>query len=105
VPADRERYHDLEQRAFGHGLNSFSRQTLHYLACLIVREMATRTESHEVLRATIRLDVVDVRDGQRSLVRVEFLAGKSALQTALLALPPGLILDAFRDLVPIGRIL
>jgi hypothetical protein len=49
--------------------------------------------------------VVDVRDRQRSFVRVEFVAWKSALQTALLALPSGLIFDRRCNLIPIVWVL
>jgi hypothetical protein len=67
--------------------------------------MTPRTQSDEIFRPAIHLDMVDVRDRQRPLMRVELLAWKTTLQSALLTLPPCLILDRVRDLVPIVWIL
>ena len=67
--------------------------------------MTSRTQRHEVFRPAIHLDVVDVCHGQSSFVRVEFIAGESALLAALLALPSGLILDRGCNLIPIVWVL
>ncbi len=67
--------------------------------------MASRTQRDKILRPAIHLDVVDVCHRQRPLMRVELLAGKTTLQSALLTLPSRLILDRVRDLVPIVWIL
>jgi len=67
--------------------------------------MAPRAQRDKVFRPAIHLDVVDVCHRQCPLMRVELLAGKPALQSALFALPACLILDRVRDLVPIVWIL
>ena len=80
---------------------SFLRQSLHHLPRLVVCQMASRTQRDKILRPAIHLDVVDVCHRQRPLVRVELLAWKTTLQTALLALPARLIFDCVCDLNPI----
>lgn len=67
--------------------------------------MTSRTQRDKIFRPAIHFDVIDVRDGQRPLVRIELLAGKTTLQSALLTLPACLILDRVRDLVPVVWIL
>lgn len=96
-----KRYHDLEQCALGHGLDSFLRQSLHHLPRLVVCQMASRTQRDKILRPAIHLDVVDVCHRQRSFVRVKFFAWKTTLQPALLTLPACLIFDRVRNLIPI----
>ena len=63
--------------------------------------MTSGTQRNEVFRPAIHLDMIDMRDCQCSLVRVELVAWEPTLQSALLALPACLILDRVRDLVPV----
>jgi len=63
--------------------------------------MASRTKSNKVPWPTIHFYVINVRDGQRSLVRIKLLAWKATLQSALLTLPARLFFDHICNIVPV----
>ena len=70
----------------------------------IITQMAGGTHGHEILRPAVRGLMIQMRHGERVLMRVEFLPQTPTLLTALFTLPVGFFPDRQRDGIPVFRI-